>query len=147
VRRLLHLGWVLLGLLVIECIVGIGLAMYVSLPSSPSFMTVFVSIPLLTVHVALAFLLVVVAAYAAGLAFRLHVRGVALVGALSTLFLLFALEEGFAFTFTSNNMYSVGMVLGFLGSLVLQLFVLVRLRRTARSAATPSAASTAAGAP
>jgi len=133
VGRLLHLGWVLLGLLVVECIIGVALAATVTLPSSPSFLTVFTSIPLLTAHITLAFLLLVVAAYATVLAFRLRVPGVAGWEGLAALFLLLAIQEGFAYTLTQSNMYSLGMVVGFLGALVVQVVVLYRLRRQARA--------------
>ncbi len=134
-ERLRHLGWVLFGLLVVECVIGIALAMYVSLPSSPSFLTVFTSVPLLTAHIALAFLLTIVALYATLLALRLRVPGVAGWEALTTLFLLVAVQEGFAFTFNQNNLYVLGMVVGFLGALVVQGVVIYRLSRKIKGAA------------
>jgi hypothetical protein len=128
-ERLRHLGLVLFGLLLVECVIGIALATYVSLPSSPSFLTVFTSVPLLTAHVALAFLLTVVALYATLLALRLRVTGIAGWEALTTVFLLLAVEQGFAFTFNQNNMFVLGMVVGFLGALVVQGVVIYRLSR------------------
>ena len=139
--RLRHIGQVLLGLLLVECVIGIGLAMFVNLPSSPSFLTVFASIPLLTAHIVLAFLLFLLALYATVLTYRLRVPGVAWIEALVTLFLLFAIQEGFAFTFQQNNAYVGGMVVGFLGAFVVQVVALLRLRRGARTAvANPPAA-------
>jgi hypothetical protein len=135
VGRLLHLGWVLLGLLIVECIIGVALTVYVTLPSSPSFMTVFTSVPLLTAHIVLAFLLVIVAAYATVLAVRLRVPGVAGWEGLATVFLLVAIQEGFAYAFTSGNMYVAGMVVGFFGALLVEVVVIFRLRRQARSVA------------
>jgi hypothetical protein len=138
-ERLLHLGWVLVGLLVVEGVIGIALAMYVTLPSSPSFMAVFTSIPLLTAHIAIAFLVTAVAAYATLLAYRLRVPGVVGWEALATLFLLLALQEGFAFTFTQNNAYVLGMVVGFLGALFVEVVVIYRLtRRTREPASAPA---------
>ncbi|HKN06633.1 MAG TPA: hypothetical protein VJ021_03370 [Thermoplasmata archaeon] len=140
-ERLRHLGWVLFGLLVVECVIGIALALYVSLPSSPSFLTVFTSVPLLTAHIALAFLLTIVALYATLLALRLRVPGVAGWEALTTLFLLVAVQEGFAFTFDQNNLYVLGMVVGFLGALVVQGVVIYRLSRKIKGAASEPAPS------
>lgn len=115
-----------------QCIIGVGVAVLVTLPSSPSFMTVFTSIPLLTAHVVLALLLIVVALYATVLAYRLHLPGIAGWEALATAFLLFASQEGLAFTSTQNNAYSLGMVLGFLGALFVQVVVIYRLGRKPR---------------
>jgi len=130
--RLRHLSTVLLGLLVVESVLGVAIAMYVSLPSSPTFLSVFTSIPLLTAHIVLAFLLVVVAVYATVLAWRLRVSGTTGLEVLTLLFLLFAIQEGFAYTFDQNNMYALGMVVGFLGALVVQVVVVYRLSRTVR---------------
>jgi len=140
-ERLRHLGVVLFGLLVVECVIGIALAMYVSLPSSPSFLTVFTSVPLLTAHIALAFLLTVVALYATLLAMRLRVTGIAGWEALTTVFLLLAVEQGFAFTFNQNNMFVLGMVVGFLGALVVQGVVVFRLSQKIKATATEPAPS------
>jgi len=126
---------------VVECVIGIALALYVSLPSSPSFLTVFTSVPLLTAHIALAFLLTIVALYATLLALRLRVPGVAGWEALTTLFLLVAVQEGFAFTFDQNNLYVLGMVVGFLGALVVQGVVIYRLSRKIKGAASEPAPS------
>ena len=118
------------------------MAAYVTLPSSPSYLTVFASIPLLTAHIVIAFLLLAVAAYATVLAFRLHVRTVGGLEALATVFLLGAIEQGFAYTFTQNNNYSLGMVGGFVGALVVEIVVLLWLSRKVRSetaAANPAA--------
>ena len=140
-ERLRHLGLVLFGLLLVECVIGIALATYVSLPSSPSFLTVFTSVPLLTAHIVLAFLLTVVALYATLLALRLRETGIAGWEALTTVFLLLAVEQGFAFTFNQNNMFVLGMVVGFLGALVVQGVVIYRLSRKIRAAATEPAPS------
>lgn len=140
-ERLRHLGLVLFGLLLVECVIGIALATYVSLPSSPSFLTVFTSVPLLTAHIALAFLLTVVALYATLLALRLRVTGVAGWEALTTVFLLLAVEQGFAFTFNQNNMFVLGMVVGFLGALVVQGVVIYRLSRKIQTTETEPAPS------
>jgi hypothetical protein len=141
IGRLLHLGWVLLGLLLIECVIGVALAVYVTVPSSPSFMTVFASIPLLTAHIVLAFLLTAVALYATLLARRLRVPGVAAWEALAVLFLLVAIEEGFAFTSSQNNSYVLGMVVGFLGALLVQVVVIYRLTRRSHQPAKAPAVS------
>jgi len=87
----------------------------------------------LTAHIVLGFLLFGVVAYATVLAFRLRVPGVAGWEGLATLFVLVALQEGFAYTFTQNNAYSLGMVVGFLGALLVQVVVIYRLARRARA--------------
>ncbi|MGA8710961.1 MAG: hypothetical protein WB786_07010 [Thermoplasmata archaeon] len=147
IGRLRHLGWVLLGMLVVECVIGIALTAYVSLPSSPSFMTVFSSAPLLTAHIVLAFLLFVVAVYATVLAVRLKVAGIAGWEGLVALFLLVAIQEGFAFSFNSNNMYVAGMVVGFLGALIAQVVVNYRLARRSREATSVVPSAPHAGTP
>jgi len=115
--------------------------MYVSLPSSQTALSVFTSVPLLTAHIVIAFLLVAVAAYATALAGRLRLAGTTWLEALTLLFLLFALQEGFAYTFNQINAYDLGMVAGFLGALVVQIVVMSRVVRAARTARPPSAES------
>jgi thiosulfate reductase cytochrome b subunit len=126
---------------VVQCVLGVALAMYVSLPSSQTALSVFTSVPLLTAHIVIAFLLVAVAAYATALAGRLRLAGTTWLEALTLLFLLFALQEGFAYTFNQINAYDLGMVAGFLGALVVQIVVMSRVVRAARTARPPSAES------
>jgi hypothetical protein len=134
VDRLLRLGWLVLALLVLQNILGIGLNLYVALPSGPSFVTVFASIPLLTAHVSVAFLLVGLVAYAAFVAQRNRVAGVAWVEGLELLAVVVAVQEGFAFTFTQNNAFSLGMEVAFVGAFATQAVVLYRLARAGRPA-------------
>jgi hypothetical protein len=129
VGRLLHLGWAILALLVLENLLGIFLNLYVALPTAPTFLQVFVSIPLLTTHIATAFLLFALAVYGVLLARRLHVPGIVRMEVLEVVFLVLAIQEGFTFTFTQNNAFSLGMEVGFLGAVVAQVVVLFRLAR------------------
>jgi len=131
--RLRHLGLVLLGLLVVQCIIGFAVTMYVSLPSSPSYLAVFASVPLLTAHIVIALLLLAVALYATALAIRLQVRTIGALQAVATILLLGASEQGLAFSFTANNNDSLGMLGGFVGALILEIVVLLWLSRRARS--------------
>ena len=144
VRRLLRVGWALLALLVVQNLLGLALNLYVALPSSPSFLVVFTSVPLLTAHIALAFLLVAVAAYAVVGARRAGLRDIAWLELLELVFLIVAVQEGFAFTFTQNNLFSFGMEVGFLGAVVTQAVVLYRLALAPRATA-PQPGSQAAG--
>ena len=116
----------------VQCVLGVALALYVSLPSSQTFLTGFTSVPLLTAHIVLGFLLVAVAAYATVLAWRRRVPGITWLEVLTLLFLLFALQEGFAYTFNQDNAYDLGMVVGFLGALVVQAVATYRLTRAPR---------------
>jgi hypothetical protein len=132
--RLLRVGWLVLALLVVQNILGIGLNLYVSLPSPPTFVTVFASIPLLTAHISVAFLLVGLVAYAALFARWNSVAGLAWLEGLELLALVVAVQEGFSFTFTQNNAFSLGMEVAFVGAFAAQAVVIYRLARADRLA-------------
>jgi hypothetical protein len=126
--------------LLLEAVIGVGLNIYVTVPSSPSFMQVFVSIPLLTAHIALGFLLVAAAGALFALGRRAGVPGLGWRTGLVLLFVVIALVEGFSYVFTNNNAYSAGMAVAFLLALVFEVLVILHLRRAARSP-TPAAPS------
>jgi len=130
-RALTRWAWGILGGLLLESFLGMGLNLYVTLPGSPTFTQVFVSVPLLTAHIVLGFVLL-----AASVVFLLRARGSGVVGvpwraALVVVFVLLALQEGFSFTFTQNAAFSYGMVVGFLGAVAFQATILYQLGRAA----------------
>ena len=132
---LVRWAWSLLGFLLVQNILGMGLSLYVTLPSSVTFTRIFVTTPLLTAHVVLGFLLVVMAAL-----FLVRVRSTAIRGlgwraALVLLFVLVALQEGFAFVFTGNNVFSYGMDIGFVLAVSFQVSVLLRAAQAAADGA------------
>jgi hypothetical protein len=119
VRSLRQYAWVGLLLLVVQNATGIVLTLYVVLPIPSSFGGVFVLNALLTVHIANAFLLIVGGVLLARFGWRtrvLRLRAVSL-GALVSV--IVALQEGFAFTFTQDAAFSLGMEMGFLGAMIL----------------------------
>ncbi len=128
-RRLLRHAAGILAVLLVESVLGAGLNLYVTVPSSPSITQVFASIPLLTAHIVIAFALVAGTLYFVLVAHRSRVDGLTWRAALSCLFVLAALEQGFAFTFTANNAYSTGMLVAFLLAVVSQILVLLRIRQ------------------
>jgi hypothetical protein len=132
---LVRWAWALFGGLLFQAFLGMGLNLYVVVPSSPTFTKIFVSSPLLATHIVLGFLLLAVA-----LVSLLRVRGRGLVGipwraALVVVFLLLAIQEGFSYTFTLNDAFSYGMVVGFLGAVAFQAGVLYQLGRLAPAGA------------
>ncbi len=122
-----HAGGILVALIV-EAILGAGLTA-TTIPSSPTVTQVFASIPLLTAHIVLAFALVAGTLYFLLVAVRSDVDGLVWRGAVAALFVLVALANGFAFTFTGNNAYSMGMLGAFLLALIGQVLVLLRIRQ------------------
>jgi hypothetical protein len=121
----------LLLALVVQAVLGVGLTMYVAVPPSISVTKVFVSIPLLTAHIVLGFALLAGTAYLLWACYRRGPAGVTWPAALAFLATLVAIQEGFAYTFTLNNDYSVGMVVAFLVALVAVGWVAYRLRGAA----------------
>lgn len=119
----------ILGALVLEAILGVGLSLYVTLPSAPTVTQVFASIPLLTAHIVLGFLLLGGSVHLLYRVRRGGVAGATWRAGLVVLFLLLAIQEGFSFAFTQNNAFVGGMVIGFLGALVVQVSLVVVLRR------------------
>ena len=90
-----------------------------ALPVPSSIGAVFVLAPLLTIHIANAFLLVLGGVFLARYGWRTRERRLRAIslGALASV--VVALQEGFAFTFTQNNAFSFGMEMGFLGAMIL----------------------------
>jgi hypothetical protein len=130
-------AWGNLAALLLEAALGIGLNLYVSVPSSPSYVQVFASIPLLTAHIVLGLLLVLATGALLGLGLRAQVTGLTWRAGLVFLFVLVALQEGFSYTFTGNAAFATGMALAFVLAFVFELLVVMRLRQAAR--ALPSA--------
>jgi hypothetical protein len=114
--------------LLLEGILGLGLAFYVGLPSSPTVAQVFVSIPLLTAHIVLAFLLVAATAYFLLVARRSGGNGSTWRAAAVLLLVLVALQEGLSYSFTQNSVFSDGMALAFVLAVVVQASLLSVLR-------------------
>jgi hypothetical protein len=112
--RLRRMAWTLLVLLVLENVLGIFANLYVTLPSGNATLAIFTSIPVLALHVLNAFLMLGLAAYFLLLCHRTGLRRLRNVAALEILFLVFAIQEGFAFAATQNNVYSFGMDVAFL---------------------------------
>jgi len=122
-------AWGILVFLLVEAVIGAGVAASVSLPSSPTYSQVFVTYPILTAHIVLAFLLLGATAHQFVRTRRIGVPGLPWKTGVAFLFVLFAFQEGLSFTFTSNNAFAGGMVLGFLGALLVQAWALLVLRR------------------
>lgn len=143
-RQSIGEAWGILVLLVVEAIIGVGVSLYVSLPSSPTYAQVFVSYPLLTAHIVVALLLLGATAHQVVRARRSGVVGLLWKTVLTFLFVLLAIQEGLSFSFTQNNMFVGGMVVGFLGALLVQIWVLVALRRHRTADASQGSPPTAA---
>jgi len=138
-QRLVRWAWGTLVGLLLESGLGVGLNVYSLSPSSPTFAKVFVSIPLLTAHIVLGFLLLVASGVFLLQARKSGVAGVPWRAALVVLFVLLAIQEGFSYTFTQNNAFSAGMVVGFLGAAVFQGMVVYQLRRAGPPTTGPQA--------
>ncbi len=139
VERLTRQSVGLLLALVVQAILGFGLSLYVSVPASISVTRVFVSIPLLTAHIVLGFLLLIGTAFLIWSCHRSGVPGLTVRAVLAFLAVLVAIQEGFAYTFTLNNDYSLGMLLAFLVALAFVALIVVRLRGSRAPAAVPAA--------
>ena len=137
-----HVSWAIFGALLVEFVLGMGLNLYVTLPQSPTYTQIFVSVPLLSAHIALGFLLLAASAYFVLLARRSGVEGLLWRAILVLVFVLVALQEGFSFTFTGNAAFSAGMALGFLGAVVVQGSVLLVLRGRMHGGPAAGASST-----
>lgn len=111
-------AWAAFGLLVLESALGIFVNLFAVLPASESFLKLFTSPPLLGLHVVNGFLLVAVTAYLFVLGRRSRVYLLWRWALSGLLFMIFALQEGFAFSFTQDNRFSFGMEMGFLGAVV-----------------------------
>lgn len=135
-----RVAYVVLALLLVQNFIGTALNLYVSIPTSPTFGQVFLSIPVLTLHIANGFLLVALAAMLLILVRRAKVPGTVSWSAIGLVGVTAALQEGFAFTFTQDNAFSYGMETGFLVAVGAEAIVLARLA-AARSMSTLGASS------
>ncbi|HZY71065.1 MAG TPA: hypothetical protein VFF67_08845 [Thermoplasmata archaeon] len=111
-------AWVALILLVAQNLSGLYLNLYVALPI-PSGLGLFLLSAVLDFHIANAFLLVVGGVFLLVYAVRTRVRRLRWLGIGALTAVVFALQEGFAFTFTQNNGFSFGMEAGFLAAMFL----------------------------
>jgi len=137
-----HVSWAIFGVLLVEFALGMGLNLYVTLPQSPTYTQIFVSVPLLSAHIALGFLLLAASAYFVLLARQSGVEGLLWRAILVLVFVLVALQEGFSFTFTGNAAFSAGMALGFLGAVVVQGSIVFLLRGRAHEGPAAGRSST-----
>lgn len=135
---LLRWSWGILGALLLQNLLGMGLNLYVSLPSSTSFTKVFVTTPLLTAHIALAFVLLGATAAFLVLARRSRLDGLTARAGLALLSVVVAVQEGFAYTFTLDNAYSYGMNIAFLFAVGFEVAILYRLARLGMGADAPA---------
>ncbi|MGI0129247.1 MAG: hypothetical protein ACREEC_03710 [Thermoplasmata archaeon] len=129
-RSLLGWAWGIFGVLLLENVLGMGLNLYVTLPSTVTFTRLFVYTPLLTAHIAIAFVLFGSAVYLLLLARRSRIVGLPWRSAALVLSLVLAIQEGFTFTFTQNNAFSYGMEIGFLGAVAFQASILFLLGKS-----------------
>ncbi|MCI4350306.1 MAG: hypothetical protein L3K15_02170 [Thermoplasmata archaeon] len=118
-QSLRRFAWIALFLLVVQNATGLFLNLYVALPIPGSFGAVFVLAPILTVHIVTAFLLVIGGVALARFGFRTRLPRLKWISIAALISVVFAVQEGFAFTFTQNNAFSFGMEMGFLGAMVL----------------------------
>jgi hypothetical protein len=124
-----RMAWGLLGLLVIENLLGIFATLYITLPSGNAIPAIFTSYPVLAVHVANGFLMLLAAIF---LTYRAHQSGemdLRNAAAFEVVFLAIAIQEGFAYAATQATIYAFGMDFAFLLSVLAvarMLFVLGR---------------------
>lgn len=126
-ESMVQLGFWLLGLLLIQNVIGMALNLYLTLPTGPTFAEVFLSIPVLTLHILVAFLVVGLAAVALVFLRRLKLPRLLGWASLTLVGVVVALQEGFAYTFTQETAYSYGMEIGFLTAVGAQVLVLYHL--------------------
>lgn len=126
--RLGGLGAPMLGLLVVEFLLGMALTLFVTLPTG-SPLTVLAASPVLWVHIAVGFLLIGIAARAVREAWRERdaaARGVTALGLVSA---LLAFLAGMAFAFGDQSpAASYVMSVGFTGVLIDAGYLLARRR-------------------
>jgi hypothetical protein len=128
-----RMAWGLLGLLVIENLLGTFATLYITLPAGNAILAIFTSYPVLAVHVANGFLMLAAALF---LTYRAHQSGaidLRNAAALEVVFLAIAIQEGFAFAATGNNLYSYGMDTAFLFAVLAVARMLFVLGRTPHS--------------
>lgn len=124
VRRL---AWALLGLLVIENLLGIFANLYIEPPSGNAMPSIFTSFPVLAAHVLNGFLMVGLASTALVVAHRAGYRRIRNAAAAELAFLTIAIQEGFAFAATQNEVFSFGMDSAFLLAVVAVAGILYRV--------------------
>lgn len=125
-RNLVRGGWVFFGMLLVQNVLGMGLNLYVALPSSFEYTQLFTTAPLLTAHIVLAFLLLIGAAFSVLRARTAGVPGVFGLSVLVLVFVLVAVQEGFGFVFTGNLAFSYGMDVAFVLAVGFQSAILYR---------------------
>lgn len=123
---LVRWSWTLLGALLLQNILGMGLNLYVALPSTVTFTYLFVTTPLLTAHIILWFLLVIMAGLLLVRVRSAEIPGLTWPAVLVLVFLIVAIQEGFAFVFTGDNAFSYGMEVGFVLAVAFQALLLFR---------------------
>lgn len=126
-NRIVRWTGVLLGLQILQNLIGMALNLYVTVPTSPTFAEVFLSIPVLSFHILNGFLVVALAAVLLVLVRRVAVAGVTGWAVVLLVGVVVALQEGFAFVFTQDNAYSYGMEVGFLVAVAASAGVLYRV--------------------
>jgi heme A synthase len=125
--RMRRLAWGLLGMLVLENLLGIFANLYVTLPSSNAIQSIFTSYPVLALHVVLAFVMVAAAAFLVVFAHRNGYRRFRNLGALEVVFLAVAIQEGFAYAATLDSAFSLGMDVAFLLAVIVDVRLLTLL--------------------
>jgi hypothetical protein len=123
-------AWVLLGLLLLENLVGIFATLYISLPRVNAILSIYRSYPILGLHVSIAFLMVAIAAYLVVFAHRNGYRRIRTWAAWEVVFLAVAIQEGFAFAATLDDVFSFGMELAFLLAVLAVVRLLTLLGRS-----------------
>ena len=142
--RLAALGGPMLGLLVVEFLLGMALALFVTLPSGGP-LTVLAANPLLWVHIAVGFLLIGITANALRWALAGAPRTAQVITAIGFVSAVAAFLAGMAFTFGDQSAAaSYAMSVGFAGVLADSGYLLARgaqldARRAERGLAPSSA--------
>jgi protein-S-isoprenylcysteine O-methyltransferase Ste14 len=115
---------------VVEAVIGTVVSRLITLPTSPSVAQVFLSIPVLTAHIIIGFLLVGLAIYLLTLVRRSRLGEAVVPAVLVLVFLILALLNGFAFTFRPDIVFTLGTLCGFWGALILAVLLVSRFGRT-----------------
>ena len=125
--RLRRQAWGLLALLVLENLLGIFANLYITLPAGNAIEAIFTSFPVLTVHVVNGFLMLALAATMVVSTHRAGYRRLRNVAIFEVVFLAVAIQEGFAYSATQNNLFSFGMEAAFVFAVVGVATLLYRL--------------------
>jgi len=132
-----------IGLLIqlaLENLVGIGLNLYVVLPSSSPFGSLVSTIPSFAVHVVLGFLILATSVFLLVRTWSWQGTPIRWWAVLVLISVIVAIQEGFAFTYTGNSAFSFGMEAGFIGAVLATVAVLYEVVRRFPSAAASTAA-------